>query len=1294
MTNNLVCACGWKAKTEAGLDAHRAKNWCGQGQMMSSGNRSSEIGPRSSRKRNNGRTRMAKNSAPVSPTVQGVCCPKCGSETRIRTAKKGSRAGHQFFGCVKWPSCDGTLDLKAVAPGGKTSDTLSQAPVDSKRSYSSADRNLDTESSANRTVSSPHEFPRVVSAASRTASYQAKHFQTISLPSRYVDALYDLEIERATQRSFAQWRLDYPISGIGVPRDLAPVFSVCESLINRGAIPYCSPGVEELALSHNRKQIDIGSLICDDSASVSVPLAMDVGESAEETQFFDMVTKHLTASGISGWSVIPQVQLSAINPEIGPGADNRCDFLLSHASMGAFIVEIDGAQHGDHLEVDERRNQLLADAGFTTLRIPVTELRIGKGPNLDGLFESLVNADPKPVSNPMDLQIIRLSRFAHQIQTALFEMIKGGWISSDDGPKVGLVGPQDLPSALLDDWATQAATDLVEMLRRCASLLGITQPIPTMTVEIIDQTPRDYKAYILPGDGSIDTTIYNPDAPKFFYADVAFPFEVSAPITATSSAAPSRPSIDDALWFLWYIFRKQEFWEGQWEVVERSLSRKDSVVLLPTGAGKSIAFQLSSLLLPGRCIVVDPIISLIEDQIDNLKKVGIDRSVGITSRLGRDSRQRTLSNLSAGQYLFCYVAPERFQTTAFREALRALTVANPVSLVVIDEAHCVSEWGHDFRTAYLNIGRVGREYCASGNFVPPIVALTGTASKIVLKDVQRELGIEDFEAIITPTSFDRQELNFDVLTCSSEEKQHRLRGFLERVPSDFGVTRDRMFVPNGNQTFAGMVFCPHVNGDYGVLAQAEFLTATIGTEVVIYSGSAPRSFPRDQWDEVRYSNARRFKRDEVSLIACTKAFGMGIDKPNVRYTVHIGVPQSIEAFYQEAGRAGRDRQRAQCAIILSNDNPARTDRLLNPSTSISEIADAVDEAGWDESDDIIRSLFFHKSAFAGIDIELDDLRKVTEELEPSSKRTRTRKVWGSRGGLERRQYEKALHRLVVLGVVADYSVDYASNEFDIVLSGASNDEVAESLGQYIGAYQSRLGREYENRARKISGDRKSDYIVGVGDLLIQFIYDHIEQSRRASMREMLNAASGAQNDGERLRRSILDYLEHAEFDTDINRLLQSDRGGLDEIGSLMDGITHPRDAATLRGAVAQAITSYPDVPALHLLRGLAEALDADGQPRIVYESIEAFVHFSVGSYGLTFDEIALALSECLSLEVLSADWKVSISEVATAAANEIPDLLRAFVRTFPSGASSAPTTALIAAYVPRIEFIVSKGVTN
>lgn len=324
-----------------------------------------------------------------------------------------------------------------------------------------------------------------------------------------------------------------------------------------------------------------------------------------------------------------------------------------------------------------------------------------------------------------------------------------------------------------------AASWCGELLARVSSLHGADLDVPSISV-LADWSDIEVDIVITPTSMDDGQQIQGLAAPTFVISDVCFPSNIAPPFEASSKPVEVFPSQENVKWFLNYLFRKEDFWEGQWETINRSLQGKDSVVLLPTGGGKSIAFQLAALLLTGRCIVVDPIIALIDDQIDNLDRVGIDRCVGISSQLGSREMELRLQAFSAGHYLFCYIAPERFQIEGFRQHLRTLTVATPVSLIAVDEAHCVSEWSHDFRTAYLNLGRTAREYCSSDGQEPPVVALTGTASKIVLKDVQRELEITDIDAIITPSSFDRPELQFCVLKCTSSEKANRILGFLNR----------------------------------------------------------------------------------------------------------------------------------------------------------------------------------------------------------------------------------------------------------------------------------------------------------------------------------------------------------------------------------------------------------------------------------------------------------------------------------------------------------------------------------
>jgi ATP-dependent DNA helicase RecQ len=1082
--------------------------------------------------------------------------------------------------------------------------------------------------------------PKAVAASSREQHLQTKFYQACALPSRLVEAIYVADIQRRLVRSLSQWRLDFPLpQEAELLPGLREVLAVVEALLTRGATPYCSPTVETglQPILNDAGPIDsldqaLRHVVLHPSCEF-VPLHFD---SDEEASLEAWIRAHRHSDSLT-WHVIPQVHLASLSSGFEPSGNERGDLLLTHPDLEPVLVEIDGAAHRGHQQRDESRDSRLAATGIPVLRVPAAEVRAQAGPRLEELHRLLLAGRSEGMREDNLILVLRLSKLVHQIELALLEAVRGGRLQPGKVWHISVV----LPAKLRHDVRAQefpalAVRDFVDLLEHVAELQGLSLPLAEPRVSVTDGPIAGQDLVIGPANGDMDDCHWDSRA-LFLVSDTCFPGEITAPLSAAAPIRVESPSRDVARWFLHYVFRKDDFWEGQWEAVKRSLQGKDSVVLLPTGGGKSIAFQLAALLLPGRCIVVDPILSLIDDQVDNLGRVGIDRSVGITSQIrSPEERERIIQAFSSGHYLFCYVAPERFQIVQFREALRALTASTPVSLIAVDEAHCVSEWGHDFRTAYLNLGRVSREYCASHIVTPPLIALTGTASKIVLKDVQRELGITEFDAVITPASFDRPELRYSVLQCSSSEKAHRAEGFLARLPTDFAIAPASFFQPRGEQTCAGLVFCPHVNGYFGVVQQAEHLGRALGTTVQFYSGGAPHNFDEREWNERKRETARRFKHNSAPILACTSAFGMGIDKPNIRYTVHIGLPDSIEAFYQEAGRAGRDRKKAECALILSNDDQARTERLLSPTTPVSEIARVVGETERDDEDDIMRALWFHVNSFRGQEEELRDITRVIDRLGELGHRRQVRIAWSDKGrgqpdDAARERTEKALHRLVVLGVVADYTVEYSANEFTVTLSGASRNDIARAFGAYVGSYQRRLGEQAQSDALGLErASEHREYVLGVAELLVDFTYKHIELARRSSLNEMLLAASSART-GEDLRQRILEYLEQSEYDERLSDVLTSPLGGADALTPLLDDLVSPTHAATLRGSVARLLGSYPDVPGLLLLRSITEALASDTDPEVVRQNLEAALRFATEKYKLEPSVVAQACGQVISV---------------------------------------------------------------
>ncbi|WP_134344356.1 DEAD/DEAH box helicase [Flavobacterium psychrophilum] len=488
--------------------------------------------------------------------------------------------------------------------------------------------------------------------------------------------------------------------------------------------------------------------------------------------------------------------------------------------------------------------------------------------------------------------------------------------------------------------------------------------------------------------------------------------------------------------FIKNIFRKKEFRDGQLPIISRALQQKPVIGLLPTGGGKSLTYQLPVFLQPGLCLVVDPIKSLMEDQVRVLNNNWIDCCDYINSNLKSEEKQSKLIDFKFGQTQFLFVSPERFVMEDFRKIINTIDNTQyklAFSFCIIDEVHCLSEWGHDFRSTYLMLGKNAQKFVKTRNGKVTLVGLTATASYDVLADIERELDIKHDDAANAVISIDntiRKELFFDFIECNAKIESHSISdreiknriGTIKRdklndyVKNSVGklntldntvisqslkqhyaefeldetdkdeeeiITESKLIneIPN-NLTFdntTSIIFCPSTKGILGVTGKVHngVIKKEVFENLNIHDTKKSYFIGTDESGLLAkeiHSHFVKFLDGKTSYMVCTKAFGMGIDKEDVRAVYHINYSSSPESYIQEAGRAGRDKKKSLCVNLINTEEFY----FLNPSyiKQFSKDARVRLRHLIEEPEEILGELKFKKKLFINKQELINELRLI------------------------------------------------------------------------------------------------------------------------------------------------------------------------------------------------------------------------------------------------------------------------------------------------------------------------------
>lgn len=939
--------------------------------------------------------------------------------------------------------------------------------------------------------------------------------------------------------------------------------------------------------------------------------------------------------------LIPEIEINEITGEDDKNFINQqVDFYLPQAKL---VIEIDGQQHKlDEVTrvSDSKRDNYLSGKGITTIRITTKELQNGTYTlKVETIlkhfarYEKLLNfyktACEKIEKNQLSEDEIKTKLLPTAIirfQVLLLELLTHKYLTLDEDWNFNILAHEDLP-----DFAELAINDLLIWIDKLWQLKNKQElKKPNFNITITND-----KASFQPTTKAIniDFSLFKryTDENKIsddiiFVRTDYFDIVKDKNYFRVSTTEPINYNVTDEdkttlEFFLVNIFDKPSFREGQFPIISNALNRKDTIGLLPTGGGKSLCYQLPCLLQPSINFVVCPIKSLMYDQNDNLVKTLVTNVSFITSDLEADEKREIERNFEQGRYLFVWISPEKFQIPSFRDKISAIVANFSIAYAVVDEVHCLSEWGHDFRTSYLNLAKtIDRLSPKDENREGKIkfIGLTATASVNVLKDIKIEFArqkqrLED-ENIKSLLDYSRKELRFEVINDKGNkiDKLKKLINELKDTES-FIETTDK----------AGLIFTPNVNGAYGCYQVSNTLNTLYQNKVSWFSGDIPKRdvydektgrkigtepvMNRDEFNKYKLKVQKDFKENKYQLLVATKAFGMGIDKQNIFYTFHYGLPSSVEALYQEAGRAGRwDKRKKEnkskigkCFVLHSPEthDQERVERLFHKDTKFAEMKAISDEVGFGGRD-IFKQVFLFVQGQNDIEKDFEIISGVIRIY--FQEKTQVRIFWNdaySKLKINSDVLQKAIYRLSLLGIVSDWTTNFIDH-FEVQFKTLDEKHIVKSVSDYIGKYEPNtdISKELQKVQQKTVLEKAIWY-------LLNWTFENIAYSRKQSLKTLSDWCSEFE-DSESFKQRIDSYFIFSETTFILQHIAENpkDYEKWFEVLTTNNQFPNKTEFEKLKDSISRFLESYRNSIGLNFVSGfvrlaLNEYEDSDGKER-------------------------------------------------------------------------------------------------